>query len=55
MDDNIFKHLDHTDNICLLSHRLMDLDQMTVDLKNEAGKAGLKTSTNKTKVICQST
>lgn len=46
---SFLKCLDYAHDICLLSHRIIDLHQMAVDLEKEAGRVELKININKTK------
>ena len=40
--DSFFQHLDYADDICLLSHKMFDLQDMICSLEKEAASAGLK-------------
>lgn len=49
--NSFLKHLDYADDVCLLSHRIMDLAQLAHSLELKAGEAGLKINGPKTKII----
>lgn len=49
MTQSFFKYFGCVDEICLLPHRVMDLEQMTLDLEREKDTFGRKINTNYTK------
>ena len=44
------KYLDYADDVCLLSHKIMDMHQMIATVERETYVVELKTSTAKTKI-----
>lgn len=46
---SFLKYLDYSHDICLLPHRIIDVDQMVLDLERKSGNVGLKTN-NTTKI-----
>lgn len=50
MSSSFLKHLNYAQHICLLSHRVIDLAQIALDLKKKAGSR-LCLNTNKTKIL----
>ena len=47
--NSFLQHLDCANDICLLSHCILDAANMLYSLENEAASLGLKTNTGKTK------
>ena len=47
----LLQHLDYADDICLLSHKIFDIQDMIRSLEKEAVFAGLKISSGKTKML----
>ena len=47
--DSFLQHLDYADDICLLSHSVLDAANMLYSLENEAASFGFKINTAKTK------
>ena len=46
--DSFLQHLDYADDICLLSHSVLDVANMLYSLENEAASFGYKMNTGKT-------
>ena len=46
--DSFLQHLDYADDICLLSHSVLDAANIIYSLKNEAVSFGLKINSAKT-------
>lgn len=51
ISDVLRSALSGMDDVCLLSHRIMDLHQMTTSVEREAEVVGLKINSGKTKMI----
>ena len=49
--DSFLQHLDYADDICLLSHSVLDEANMLYSLENEAASIGLKINYGKTKAM----
>ena len=49
--NSFLQHLDYADDICLLSHKTFDLQDMICSLEKEAVFAGLKINGGKTKLL----
>ena len=49
--NSFLQHLDYADDICLLSHKMSDLQDMICSLEKEAASAGLKINGGKTKLL----
>ena len=47
--DSFLQHLDYADDICLLSHSVLDAANMLYSLQNEAAYFGLKINSGKAK------
>ena len=47
--DSFLQHFDYADDICLLSHSVLDAANILYSLENEAASFGLKINTAKTK------
>lgn len=45
------KYLNYADDICLLTRRVLGLNQMAMDLENEASRVGLKLNTHKMEAL----
>ena len=45
------QHLDYADDICLLSHKISDIQDMIRALEKEAAFAGLNINCGKTKML----
>ena len=43
------QHLDYADDLCLLSHSVLDVAEMLYSIEKEASSAGLNINANKTK------
>ena len=49
--NSFLQHLGYADYICLLSHKISDLQDMICSLEKEAVSAGLKINGDKTKLL----
>ena len=47
--DSFLQHIDYADDICLLSHSVLDAANMLYSLENKAASSGLQINTAKTK------
>ena len=49
--NSLLQHLDYADDICLLSHKMSDLQDMICTLEKRATSAGLKINGGKMKLL----